>query len=231
MESLKPNAIRTHFAAISKTIRIFELCILLLLLSWTLTRLPLAVSISADFLRKLAANPLFIFAVSNAIIAALLAQSGRFSGENTDDNAGAGKLYREFMNSRDHQPPSPEVETPPVAAVATVSTEVKCQDKEVISETVPAPVVPDQEGGSGSDFANFRRSQSEKWKGEAGKMQRRKQLRRSETEKLRETVKENLYPQDKLSNEEFQHAIDAFIAKQMRFLREDSSAIVVRKTS
>ncbi|XP_058736167.1 uncharacterized protein LOC131608377 [Vicia villosa] len=231
MESLKPNAIRAHFAAISKTIRIFELCILLLLLSWTLTRLPLAVSISADFLRKLAANPLFIFAVSNAIIAALLAQSGRFSGENTDEHAGAGKLYREFMNSRiavsdrEHQPPSVTVETPPVAS------EVKCQDKEVISETVPAPVVPDREDEASSDFANFRRSQSEKWKGEAGKMQRRKQLRRSETEKLRETAKENLYPQDKLSNEEFQRAIDAFIAKQMRFLREDSSAIVVRKTS
>ncbi|CAL5197565.1 unnamed protein product [Lathyrus oleraceus] len=237
MESLKPNAIRTHFAAISKTIRIFELCILLLLLSWSLTRLPLAVSISADFLRKLAANPLFIFAVSNAIIAALLAQSGRFSGENTDEHAGAGKLYREFMNSRiavsdrDHQPPFDAVKTTPVADVATVATEVKCQDKEVISETVPAPVVPDQESEAGSEFTNFRRSQSEKWKGEAGKMQRRKQLRRSETEKLRETARENLYPQDKLSNEEFQRAIDAFIAKQMRFLREDSSAIVVSKTS
>ncbi|CAK8562227.1 unnamed protein product [Lathyrus sativus] len=234
MESLKPNAIRTHFAAISKTIRIFELCVLLLLLSWSLTRLPLALSISADFLRKLAANPLFIFAVSNAIIAALLAQSGRFSGGNTDEHAGAGKLYREFMNSRiaasdrDLQPPSAAVESLLVAAVAT---EMKCQDKEVISETVPAPVVLDREGEAGSEFTNFRRSQSEKWKGEAGKMQRRKQLRRSETEKLRETAKENLYPQDKLSNEEFQRAIDAFIAKQMRFLREDSSAIVVRKTS
>jgi hypothetical protein len=62
-------------------------------------------------------------------------------------------------------------------------------------------------------------------------MKQRKQLRRSETEKLRETEKENLYPQDKLSNEEFQRAIDAFIAKQMRFLREESSAIVVHNTS
>lgn len=135
------------------------------------------------------------------------------------------------VSDRDHQPPFDAVKTTPVAAVATVATEVKCQDKEVISETVPAPAVPDQEGEAGSEFTNFRRSQSEKWKGEAGKMQRRKQLRRSETEKLRETAKENLYPQDKLSNEEFQRAIDAFIAKQMRFLREDSSAIVVSKTS
>ncbi|XP_004509287.1 uncharacterized protein [Cicer arietinum] len=224
MEAEKANAIQTHnlLPAISKTLRIFEIFIVLLLLTWTLTRLPLAVSISTAYLRNLAANPLFIFAVSNAIIAALLAQSGRFSNQNSDEHAGAGKLYREFMNSRiavsdRDQPPS--VEPPPVTA------EVICHDKEVISETVP-----DRDAGVRSEFASYRRSQSEKWKGEAGKMQRRKQLRRSETEKLRETAKENLYPQDKLSNEEFQRAIDAFIAKQMRFLREESSAIVVHST-
>jgi hypothetical protein len=238
MESHKAtNAIRTHFAAISKTIRIFELCIVLLLLSWTLTRLPLAVSISADYLRRLAANPLFIFAVSNAIIAALIAQSGRFSTQNSDDLSGAGKIYSEFINNRiavsdrDHQPPSVTVDPPPVEVV---EEDVKCQDKEVISEIVPISTmltVSDREAVAGSDFASFRRSQSEKWKGEAVKMKQRKQLRRSETEKLRETEKENLYPQDKLSNEEFQRAIDAFIAKQMRFLREESSAIVVHNTS
>ncbi|GAU36019.1 hypothetical protein TSUD_211570 [Trifolium subterraneum] len=231
------NAIRTHFAAISKTIRIFELCILLLLLSWTLTRLPLAVSISADYLRKLAANPLFIFAISNAIIAALIAQSGRFTSQNSDDLSGTGKIYSEFINNRitvsdrEQQPPSVTVEPPPVEEVAA---EVKCQDKEVISEIVSVPTIPtvsDRETGGDSDFASFRRSQSEKWKGEAVKMKERKQLRRSETEKIRETEKENLYPQDKLSNEEFQRAIDAFIAKQMRFLREESSAIVVHNTS
>lgn len=238
MESLKPNAIRTHFAAISKTIRIFELCIVFLILSWTLTRLPLAVSISAEYLRKLAANPLFIFAVSNAIIAALFAQSGRFSDEKSEDHSGAGKLYRELMNcriavsDRDIQPPSSTVD-PPSATVdlPPVTAEVTCQDKEVISETAPAPVIPDREIGVCSDFANYRRTQSEKWKGEAGKMKQRKQLRRSETEKLLETSKENLYPQDKLSNEEFQRTIDAFIAKQMRFLREESSAIVVHNSS
>ncbi|KEH20411.1 hypothetical protein MtrunA17_Chr8g0372841 [Medicago truncatula] len=238
MELLKPNAIRTHFAAISKTIRIFELCIVFLILSWTLTRLPLAVSISAEYLRKLAANPLFIFAVSNAIIAALFAQSGRFSDENSEDHSGAGKLYRELMNcriavsDRDIQPPSSTVD-PPSATVdlPPVTAEVTCQDKEVISETVPAPVIPDREIGVYSDFVNYRRTQSEKWKGEAGKMKQRKQLRRSETAKLLETSKENLYPQDKLSNEEFQRTIDAFIAKQMKFLREESSAIVVHNSS
>lgn len=50
--------------------------------------------------------------------------------------------------------------------------------------------------------------------------ERQKILRRSETEK--EKVREVLYPEDKLSNEEFQRTIEAFIAKQMRFLREES---------
>lgn len=125
------------------------------------------------------------------------------------------------MNSRaavavaDDEPPPPRV----------APAEERCEDKEVVSETV----VRDRDGGAGSDLAKYRRSQSEKWKGEAaGKMVRRKQLRRSETEKRRDqNERENLYPQDKLSNEEFQRAIEAFIAKQMRFLREESSSAVV----
>jgi hypothetical protein len=52
-----------------------------------------------------------------------------------------------------------------------------------------------------------------------GEGENEKKLRRSETEKVREI----LYPQDKLSNEEFQRTIEAFIAKQMRFLREEES--------
>lgn len=120
-------------------------------------------------------------------------------------------------------PPSTAVDVPLPFAAAEV---VECLDKKVVSETVR-----DRNTEASSDLANFRRSQSEKWKGEAGKMLRRKQLRRSETEKLLEKERENLYPQDKLSNEEFQRTIEAFIAKQMRSLREESSAIVLHKTA
>ena len=71
-----------------------------------------------------------------------------------------------------------------------------------------------------------RRSRSEKLEGEGedGRKAARWKLRRSETEKARES----LYPHDRLSNEEFRRTVEAFIAKQMRFLREESLAIIVQ---
>lgn len=214
----KSNAISRYnlFTTISKTLRLIELCILLLLLSWLLTRLPFAFSLSAQFLRKLfafAASPLFVFAVSNAIIAALLAQSRHFSAQHSP----ADGLYRHLLNSR-HAPPSQPHAPPPSP---------EFHDKLVIAESVRD--CPPADPGLG---AKYRRSQSEKLKGEAGKTPRRRQLRRAETEKRREDSPEILYPQDKLSNEEFQRTIEAFIAKQLRFLREEeSSAIVVQNPS
>ncbi|KAJ1420769.1 hypothetical protein SESBI_14179 [Sesbania bispinosa] len=156
------------------------------------------------------------------------------------DSGGAGGLYREFLNNRnavadrDTPPSTADVSPPPPSSAEVLppprtTAEAEYQDKEVISETVQDQ--KESDAGAVSDLSNYRRSQSEKWKGETGKMMRRKQLRRSETEKRRENAREILYPQDKLSNEEFQRAIEAFIAKQMRFLREESSAIVVQNPS
>ncbi|KAL2333728.1 hypothetical protein Fmac_014941 [Flemingia macrophylla] len=190
----KANAVRKYsnlFGAVSKTLRLIELCAALLLLSWLLTRLPFAVALSAQFLRTLfalAASPLFVFALSNAIIAALLAQSGRFSAAAASD-----------------PPPEPHAPPPPPP-----TEQPRFHDKHVVAE--------------------LSRSQSEK----APAPPRRRQLCRtaSEAEKRREESAEILYPQDKLSNEEFQRAIEAFIAKQLRFLREEeSSAIVLQNSS
>ncbi|KAG5061034.1 hypothetical protein JHK87_002063 [Glycine soja] len=105
--------------SVAKTLRILELCIALFFLSWFLTRLPFALQISADYLR----SPLFVFAVSNAIIAAVLAQSRRFDQSNsaspvieaehhqisdtcTDNDSGAaidsnfGKFYRRSQSEK-----------------------------------------------------------------------------------------------------------------------------------
>ncbi|RDY09344.1 hypothetical protein CR513_06279, partial [Mucuna pruriens] len=161
-------------SGITKTLRILELCLALFLLLWFLTRLPFALRLSAGYLR----SPLFVFAVSNAIIAALLAQSRRFAQSNSAD---------------------------PVPEHSQISD--TCTDKDSSAATDP-------------DLGKvYRRSVSE-GKGETA----RRELRRSETEKAREKS----YPQDKLSNEEFRRTIEAFIAKQMRLLREESLAIFVQ---
>ncbi|OIV93598.1 hypothetical protein TanjilG_04830 [Lupinus angustifolius] len=221
------------FTTISKTLRILELFLTLFLLSWILTRLPFALHISAQYSRKLfsfLANPLFIFALSNAIIAALVAQSRRLSAA---DSHAVALLNRDTVTV--HEKPPSEIDSQPRDVA-----EVEYQEKEVIYETRRIEVdrtvenlercnkEKDFDFDFDSDLRKYRRIFSEKLKGEvAGKMMRRK-FRRSETEKRPEC----LYPEDNLSNEEFQRTIEDFIAKQMRFLKEESSsAIVVQNLS
>ncbi|BAU00041.1 hypothetical protein LR48_Vigan06g048500 [Vigna angularis] len=78
--------------SITKTLRIFELCAALFFLTWFLARLPLALRLSADYLR----SPLFVFAVFNAIIAALLAQSRRFTQSHSDEPVVAEAEHRQI---------------------------------------------------------------------------------------------------------------------------------------
>ncbi|CAL5188072.1 unnamed protein product [Lathyrus oleraceus] len=181
----KQSTISTYsiFTGIARTLRLLELCLVLFFVFWILNRLPFALRISADFLR----SPLFIFALSNAIIVALLAQSDlRFSSSSAADS--------EFP----------------------VEERLECQDKQ-IRETCVEDV--DSCAVTVTDSGNkvYCRSESlpEIMNGEG----KNEKLQRSETEIK---VREILYPQDMLSNEEFQRAIEAFIAKQMRFLREES---------
>ncbi|KAI4327637.1 hypothetical protein L6164_020074 [Bauhinia variegata] len=224
--------------SIAKMLRIVEICLALLLLSWIVTQLPFAFKISGDYIRKLSGfikSPLFVFMISNAIIATLMAKSGRISGQNsTGDNAGT-ELCEELLKNRAERRESPsQGDAPP-----RVAEEVEYQDKQIISETNATyrPLEDQTEIETRTDTDSdddefpkvYRRTQSEKMNGDSV----RPKLRRSETEIGRENARsgenslEKCYPQDKLSNEEFQKTIEEFIAKQMRFLREESLAIVV----
>ncbi|WJX60993.1 hypothetical protein P8452_46138 [Trifolium repens] len=180
----KQSTMKTYnlFTSIAKTLRLLELCLILFFLLWIFTRLPFFLRISADFLQ----SPLFIFALSNAIIAALFAQSDlRFSSSASD-------------------------------SASIVEERLECQIKQ-INDTCTVDVDSCFAVTDSGNLQVCSRSQSfsETMNGE----RENEKLRRSETEKVREI----LYPQDKLSNEEFQRTIEAFIAKQMRFLREEES--------
>ncbi|MED6181195.1 hypothetical protein PIB30_017169 [Stylosanthes scabra] len=188
----KGSAMSPHniFSGIARTLRILELCIALFLLSWIFTRLPLAFRLSANCLR----SPLFVFALFNAIIAALLAQSARLSA--ADHRNSTSEPQAEH---RHNQLTTDRVETDNDSC-ATADSDSNFSFRRVC-----------------------RRIRSEKLEEDEGMKSERKKLRRSETEV------ESLYPQhDKLSNEEFRETIEAFIAKQMRLLREESLAIVVK---
>ncbi|XP_045817421.1 uncharacterized protein LOC123910367 [Trifolium pratense] len=179
----KQSTMKTHniFTSIAKTLRLLELCLVLLFLLWTLTHLPFFLRISFDFLQ----SPIFIFALSNAIIAALFAQSDlRFSSSASD----FASIVEERLECQIKQ-----INDKCMVDVNSCSAVTDSGNLQVCS---PLPETMNGEG------------ENEK-------------LRRSETSET-EKVREILYPQDKLSNEEFQRTIEAFIAKQMRFLREDS---------
>ncbi|XP_028760357.1 uncharacterized protein LOC114719070 [Neltuma alba] len=166
-------------------------------------RLPFALSLL--LLRQFSlflSSPLFVFFLSNAIIATLVAKSG--------------------------PPPAPAPLPMPTPKFTTSSSKTRAP----IKLTPVAIKDTDSKAGLDSDFAKvYRRTQSEKLKEECPERTQQK-LRRSETEKKHmENGRESMYPQDNLSNEEFQRTIEAFIAKQMRFLREESLAIVIQNQS
>lgn len=212
------------FTGIAKTLHILELCLALLLLFWILTRLPFALRVSADSLQKLSAflrSPLFVFAISNAIIVALVAQSG---GLTAGDDSSADRVPG--------KPPS-EADSAASALLSRVAVAEECQDKHIV-DRAEMDTCTEKDWGAVTDSEVrkvYRRSESEKLQGgeEAGNKAVRRKLRRSETEK--EKRGELLYPQDKLSNEEFQRTIEAFIAKQMRSLREEESLAIFVQTS
>ncbi|XP_012491635.2 uncharacterized protein LOC105803782 [Gossypium raimondii] len=209
--------------SIAKVFRIFEVLSALLFLAWTAERVPFAVKISGEFVLKLGgiiASPFFVFLICNVIIITLIAKSGIFSAVRNADS----KVCEEIIKTADTHSKSVSQE------------EIVYQDKEIISEVNTSTrecedMEPEPEPESDSDFEAdnprvYRRSKSEKLEREKVK----KELRRSESEKKCrkiENMDEKLFPEDDLSNEEFQRAIEDFIAKQLRFRREESLSIVL----
>ncbi|MFQ6634147.1 hypothetical protein Gotur_010620 [Gossypium turneri] len=223
-EKVKAMRKYNRLRSIAKVFRIFEVLSALLFLAWTAERVPFAVKISGEFVLKLGgiiASPFFVFLICNVIIITLIAKSGIFSAVRNADS----KVCEEIIKTADTQFKSVSQE------------EIVYQDKEIISEVNTSTrecedMEPEPEPESDSDFEAdnprvYRRSKSEKLEREKVK----KELRRSESEKKCrkiENMDEKLFPEDDLSNEEFQRAIEDFIAKQLRFRREESLSIVLQ---
>ncbi|KAK8674078.1 hypothetical protein V6N13_112376 [Hibiscus sabdariffa] len=225
----KARAMRrfNRLRSLANAFRFLELLLALLFLAWTFERVPFLVKISGEFILKLGgvvASPLFVFLVSNVIIVTLIAKSGIFSSVGSADS----KIYEEITKIAENRSRSESQE------------EIVYQDKEIISEpntnTLKCEEMePECESESDSDAEMdnprvYRRSKSEKLPMRKTEEQVTKELRRSETEKHRkiENINEELFPEDELSNEEFQRTIEDFIAKELRFRREESLSIVLQ---
>ncbi|XP_060195383.1 uncharacterized protein LOC132624656 [Lycium barbarum] len=207
------------FKSVTKLFRIVEFCVGAFLLLWSSTRLPFAVKMSGEYFRQLVTvilSPLFIFLISNVIVLTLFFKSDTLSAESSTE------LYDSFVgkeedNSANLTSPAPVEET-------------VYQDKQTILE-----VNDGRKTETATEKAQIpRRTKSDKFdRGSNNNKEIHGKLRRSETEKWRkndnsgDASKKVNYPVDELSNEEFQKAIEDFIARQIKFHQEEKLAIVL----
>ncbi|CAN4083324.1 unnamed protein product [Withania somnifera] len=216
------------FKSVAKLFRIVELCVGVFVLLWSCTRLPFAVKISGEYFRNFITvilSPLFIFLISNLIVLTLFFKSGDSS---TVCHSTENELYDSFVAKEDcsgnfdagNSSSSPARE------------DTVYQDKQTILE-VNASKISESETVTEKDICSQipRRTKSEKFERGSNKEIYGK-LRRSETEMCRKidnsgNSSETVYPVDELSSEEFQKAIEDFIARQIKFHQEEKLAIVL----
>lgn len=188
--------------------RFLEACLALFFLTWFSSRLPIAAKSSGDFFRQLCIfliSPRFVFFFGNAIVLTLFFKSGQFSGRSPAGGSSGIDLYDEFLkNSESH---------PKIRA-----------EEEIVYET--KNVILENPKTRSDTRKEYRRSVSEGFPAEKG----REALRRSETEVGGRAMESGGSAPEagELSreDEEFRRTIEEFIAKQKRFRREESMAIV-----
>lgn len=207
-------------------------CAALLVLTRSSAWFPITVDFFGDFSREFLAafkSHIFVFVLFHAIIFLVYALSGKSSTDNKHQAAGsaAPDLYYEFVNnsvcsrkniSTDDDSPAPEK---------------LFQDKHVVfSENVPSPPASKTETvGTDNDMALvvkcYRRTQSENYNRKKVEKSTQREFPRSDTELCR-TVKcsgeepvRRSSSVDQMSTDEFNRAIEAFIATQKSIQREE----------
>ncbi|KAJ4771297.1 hypothetical protein LUZ62_055554 [Rhynchospora pubera] len=183
--------------AFSRALRLAELSAAFLLVAYATTHLPTLFS----FLRRLATNllhPHFIFLLGNSIVALLLHLS-RYLPSSSSSSSSSPPLYQELLQAHEN------------IVSSSTQQEVVFEDKETVSV----------------ETKKVTRSKSERFE---KKRRCDKELKRSDTE-VREkkngvVLEEEEWRPSIEEAEEFRKMIEEFIAKQARFHREESMAIV-----
>lgn len=223
------------FKSVAKLFRIVEFGVGIFVLLWSSTRLPFAVKISGEYFRQLISiilSPLFIFLISNVIVLTLFFKSGRFSGDSSTISSNTEtELYDSFVEKEECSGNF----TVGNSSSAPAREQTVYQDKQTILE-VNTQTISESDGSEEVETVTEkvfssqipRRTKSEKFERGSNKEIYAK-LRRSETETRRkiDNSGDPVYPVDELSNEEFQKAIEDFIARQIKFHQEEKLAIVL----
>ncbi|KAI5669118.1 hypothetical protein M9H77_18971 [Catharanthus roseus] len=184
---------------ITAMFRLIEICIFLIIISRFTTQLPIAFKISGEYFKGLSVSsisPLFVFILGNAIVIVLFLKSGQLSSKNGESNDGKLDLYDEYVKNCER---NREAYNQEIKKQRKQSSFVSSKKEVVISD-------PPKEKKM------MHRSHSENLKEVVAKG---RQLRRTETEIRRKSAEEEM------SSEEFRRTVEAFIARQQRFLREE----------
>ncbi|CAK7329669.1 unnamed protein product [Dovyalis caffra] len=216
----KASAIKKHrkIQKIASLFRLIEIGLVLALISRFSIQLPVAVRNSSEYFKGLTVtlvSPRFIFVLGNVIVITLFAKSGQFSGQESNGKSSSTDLYEEFVQKSEK-------------SQGTHQYEAESRERQVIY--VEYKVTED--ASTSLESKKYNRSQSEKLKRPNGNKSCR-ELRRSATEKCRKSIdsdkesEKSSFPEDKLSNDEFRCAIEAFIARQKRFRIDEENSYIL----
>ncbi|KAJ6896678.1 hypothetical protein NC651_022766 [Populus alba x Populus x berolinensis] len=200
---------------IASLFRLIEIGVVLALISRFSIQLPVAVKNSSEYFKDLTvilASPRFVFVLGNMIVITLFAKSGQFSGQDSNRKNPSTDLYDEFVEKSEK-------------SQETHQYEAECREKQVTY--VEYKVTEDT--STSLERKKYHRSQSEKLE----RPDSSRELRRSATDKCWKTIdsaeesEKSSSPEDKMSNDEFRSTIEAFIARQKRFLIDEENSYIL----
>lgn len=240
----KANALARYkrFNNIARLFRLIEIFIAVAVISWSSTRLPTVFKVFGEYLYACSSyilNQHVVFLVGNLIVVLCYV----FSGQIEVGNESGGLEFSEdnkFRSLNYHKTSEPtsdgELVPPAVEELPVMQTPIEePQQNETRYENPVAKTESELTAETAikqaaKQIERFQRTQSAKLKREIS-MKPRRELRRSVTERRRSvevqtgdrnssmTSSETV---ERLSNEEFRLAVEAFISKQQSFLKQQS---------
>lgn len=243
-EKAKAIARYNRFQNMMKMLQIFEVVVAVVLISWSWTRVPVAVKLSGEVLVQVSAflfKPHVVFLIGNGIIVAIVVlcrQTDAGSNESVTDDINSEEIVHNEVQhpivtaTYGGDVPILSSDSRPVTSEPSVAT---TEDEQIVSSE-KVPVMQCNDVATAIDSATkqiqkFKRSQSEKLKREIATASSQRELRRSETDMRRLVVRPGdrkstvpVEAVDTLSNEEFRHTIEAFIKKNQIFFEKQRLA-------
>ncbi|XP_023771988.1 uncharacterized protein LOC111920647 [Lactuca sativa] len=244
---MEDNAVTryTLFINIARLFQLIEVFIAVVLISWSSSRLPSVMKVSGEYLLAFSSNLLnqhVVFFVGNVIIVLCYVLSrDSVSGYDSEISDEKRSLSSELKITGDAsigelRPPVNETETEVVKE--TIMEEKGDQKLNGMIKTESDMAVETAIKQAAKQIDWFSRTQSAKLKREISLRRTQQELRRSATSTTAKGRRNNMLVTsfkgsstaisvetvDKLSNEEFQLAVETFISKHQSFLKQQSMA-------